>query len=777
MAETKSLSSGGIFFDLILNHIKENVTKDVRYNCAECGRLKNKDGELSGTLCPSCESSNLSLDPVLNKFTTVVKNLQFDIENRLGHNKNTNTVFLKPSSKYNTGGVFSAKENIILPGRKWKDKPSLVNIGRSNNIAVQTDFSFSPFDDVSFVVQQKYSVSNRSHGLKRFEDENMSLNTNKHVKFSQKAESRYTCTPVRSEENIAESENSHPSSQNHHENQSGDNANLDNIDIIITKSQEHFIETETEMIESSVNDMLLPRKMNASPLLFSPETKDSEMNCSDDDTECVGATPPRENENICTWRKPGVKPNEEQQDQEMLDANDQEMNTNDAEDSKWNEGSEEQNEKLNQTFERTKIDSEDTNMEARNKKQNLMNKKYVRNIGDTERDKNWDGQDQKQNKVINEKLDSSNMEENCYLEPMQTYDNEIDKDQNEASVNKLREEPKDSNLTCTPLEDGTIGGDNLDNDDKEDSVSHLNNANDTDTIRNPISQMKMKDDEFEDNQIKDDEFKVDPAGKELTEDELLTQNSQKFSKHNLKIVISNVEGNDLDHLEKFIATFNPILDNDVSQSSNFLVVGVDSENRVMRRTPKFLKAICLHVCIVNVDYLVQCCQVGDIVHLEKKFIPYDSSGLNGPIRSCISPNASLLDNFVFFSLEKDDYLSSLLEFIIIHNGGILVPDIKLFKAYNRDIGTQREMGPPGEPRHIGTQQIMGPPAEPRHIGTQKNTCRGVEYKKILLYGDNEESTFTEACKLKVFTAYKCYSLNYKQLFDCVAIYDVAELGV
>ncbi|KAL1465274.1 hypothetical protein WDU94_004857 [Cyamophila willieti] len=531
-------------------------------------------------------------------------------------------------------GVQSTKENNTIPGRKYKDKPFVVNIGRNNNLAVQTDLSFSPFDDVSFVINHSSVVSNKITKpvpersldlLRRDQDGN--------------TESRYTFKPIKPEENSSISKNCQLTTQNRNENHNEDNEKLNNIDIILTKSQEHFIETETEVIESSVNDMLLPRKINSSPLLFSPETKDSEMNCSDDDTEFVGATPPRENESFCTWRKPSDKPcgqSVEQDIENILDTYDEEHKhnntkktddtTNYLKDTHWNEGSEEHNEHLDQKFKNTKLkDSEDSNKNSTSEKVNQnLNKQY-------------------------------------------------------------------------------------------------NNR------RNIVE------------------------SKELTEEELLTQNSQRFSKHNLKIVISNVEGDDLDHLEKFIATFDPIIDNDVSQSSNFLVVGVDCDNRVLRRTPKFLKAICLHVCIVNVDYLAQCCQVGDIVNLEKKFIPYDSSGLNGPIRSCISPNTSLFANFVFFSLEKDDYLCSLLEFIIIHNGGILVPDIKLFKAYNRggNIGTQREMGPHG----------------------------GSEYKKVLLYGENEEATFTEAYKLRVYTAYKCYSLNYKKLFDCVASYDVSEMGV
>ncbi|XP_017299302.1 uncharacterized protein LOC103508560 [Diaphorina citri] len=381
-----------------------------------------------------------------------------------------------------------------------------------------------------------------------------------------------------------------------------------NVDKILTKSQEQFIETETEVIESSVNDLLLPKRNSSSPLLFSQETKDVEMGEPSDD-ECVNATPPREFESTCTWRK-----EKEVSKSVAVISSDEEM-TIDRESTKWNDEKE---------INKTDKDPKDTNI---------------------------------------------NLQEN---EPMQT-DTLLDK----TTMDELENKQTESNNCPADFE-----------------------------IQETSSQTN-------------DKTCIEPDPN-LIEEQLLTQNTQKLSKHNLKIVISNIEGDDYVHLERFIDVFNPVIDNDVNQQTNFLIVGVDSENKVLRRTPKFLKAISLHVCIVNVDYVRQCCEEGDIVTLARKFIPLDSSGLNGPIKSYLYQTSSLLDNFVFYSMEEDEYLRSLLEFIIIHNGGVIIADHKLFKAY-------------------------------RGESTQGGTTRGDGFKKVILYGETQAGTMTEVNKMKLFT--------------------------
>lgn len=79
----------------------------------------------------------------------------------------------------------------------------------------------------------------------------------------------------------------------------------------------------------------------------------------------------------------------------------------------------------------------------------------------------------------------------------------------------------------------------------------------------------------------------------------------------------------------------------------------------------------------------------------------------------------------------------------------MLPDIKLFNSY------------------------VAP-----NTDTSEITSKGqVHYTKIFMYGENEEPLITPAYKQKLYTVFKCRSINYKNLFNCVASYDTAELGI
>lgn len=131
------------------------------------------------------------------------------------------------------------------------------------------------------------------------------------------------------------------------------------------------------------------------------------------------------------------------------------------------------------------------------------------------------------------------------------------------------------------------------------------------------------------------------------------------------------------------------------------------------------------------------------------------AGVPGPVRSYIRQDHSLLDNFIFFSLERDPYISSLIEFLILQNGGKLISNIKLFNAYNNDSPDEQSMD--------------------SSFSTLRMKNR-VQYRKILLYGDVEDEQLSSAYKIKLFSVFKCQCFYYKTLFNAVACYDVEEMG-
>lgn len=454
-------------------------------------------------MCNTCSTNNLSLDENINKFTTIVKNFQFDIghpRHNIGENEsstdNEENVFIKPSFK--TTNMLGSVENCTQYPIKKKDQYS-EEIIKQNNESSQTDLSFHPLDDVSFVINSSKTKPNVVSNSKLEIHSEMENIGSENITLSNGSE------------NLVD--NLDTAQQVPYKN--NEVANVDKPDKSSTKTKE----TDTEVIESSVDDWLMPRKIATSPLLFSPETKDEDS----DQDEYICATPTKEFATMgtCNW----AKENEDvPEDEENL----------------------------------TSLPKEEANIMS-------------------------DNEIEMSNRKAKQRIDAG------------TY--EVDDEMGENIVGM--------EVDSLPWVEEDVSNKNV-------KVSLIEN----------ISSSKIE----HDNKDKVNISNVNKVEAELDEEQLLTQGTQKISKHNLKIVISSLEGDESTRVDTFIELFNPVVDSDVNQQTDFLIVGVDSENKVLRRTPKFLKAISLHTCIVNSEYIHQCCLKTDIVSLEKKFIPLDSSG-------------------------------------------------------------------------------------------------------------------------------------------------------
>lgn len=359
----------------------------------------------------------------------------------------------------------------------------LNNRAKNINQSVQTDLSFSPFNDVSFVINKEKDKTCDKYVIPEcFEERNGKegdIKTKKNIKASDDCNT----FPF---DLISQSKNSFIQES-------------ENFGEILLKCQNKVIDTDTEFIESSVDDFLLPRKINSSPLLFSQENKenaemgDPSEEYSDPD-DFVGATPPKKMQSTCNLQK--------------------------------------------------------------EEKSNSVQGVQVKNANCKNQYKNCEF---KESLLIKRDVEPMEVDEKSISEYL---------DKNESNMN--------FETTCKNI---------------------------------IINTQNLKSKELE-----------------ITEEPLITQKCQKIDKHNLKIVISSLEGDENQHLDEFIELYNPVIDSDVNQQTDFLIVGVDEEKKVLKRTPKFLKAISLHVCIVNTDFLKQCCEQKDIVNIEKKFMPLDSSG-------------------------------------------------------------------------------------------------------------------------------------------------------